>query len=237
MSLIKKHVELDGKDYDLWRDSADGVLRAKDLDVAAWLQFGHPREFRKLVVRHLSSLGEVSSYRDPKPGKLGGRPEEGYLLTREQVLYLAAKSETPRATEILKAMIAVFALAMDGRLPSAAQIDAMREELAQLRGQVRALATRHDQVIGEGLARGVLQRIAQIAAFRACVHRRSLASLRAMEETEIRGVVGLARDQPWRLLGVFRYPALLQELHRRERRARRDAESADLGRQRGLSWP
>jgi hypothetical protein len=91
-----------------------------------------------------------------------------------------------------------------------------------------------EQVIGDGLARAVLQRILHIAAFRACTQGRSLPSARTLEEQEIRDTIGFPRDQPLRLLGVYLYPRLQQELHRRERRARQDAERVGMKRQGNL---
>lgn len=113
VDLIPIPVEHNGNEWLLYR--SDGAPMVKDLDVARWLGFERLREFRRLIERHLESLGEVSRYRDAKPpSPSGGRPGAGYLLREEQALYLAAKSETPNARQVLKAMIVVF---MEARRP------------------------------------------------------------------------------------------------------------------------
>ncbi len=230
-ALIKTTIEHDGRAWDLWKTRGGEAPLARDLDFAAWLGFDRPHEIRRLAERHSSSLGRVFV----TVTKSHGRPGRTSYYTRRQCLILAAKSETPRALEVLESMVQVFEMAMDGRVGHADF--AVLEELAALRQQVKLLAGRQEQeqVIGDGLARSILLRVQGVAAFRACVHRgRSLASLRSAEEQEIRVTVGLAPDVPWRLLSVYVYPRALEELHRRERRARKDAEAADGDRQADL---
>lgn len=113
--MQKQIVKYEGAEYSLWRECIGGAPLAKDLDVARWLGFSDLHKIRNLIGRHFESLGEVSATMAETSEK-GGRPGNEYYLTREQVLYLAAKSETPRAVEVLKTMIAVFALAMDGKI-------------------------------------------------------------------------------------------------------------------------
>lgn len=89
--------------------------RIQDLELARLLGFERPRDVRKLIDRWAADLGEVSRHRGAKPsGSQGGRPEEGYLLSEEQALFITAKSETEKATEILKVIIAVFVAARRG---------------------------------------------------------------------------------------------------------------------------
>lgn len=81
----------------------------RDLDLAEYLGYEARREIRRLIDRHSESLGEVSRYRNAKPSSpTGGRPEECYYLNERQTLYICAKSETPKANEVLGAMIEVF---------------------------------------------------------------------------------------------------------------------------------
>lgn len=107
VALTKLTVQHEGRGYDLWR-RGDGAPLARDLDVAAWLGFKNSYNVRKLIRQHLPSLGEVFSAAENTSSAVGGKPGRTYYLTEAQALFLAAKSETPRATEVLKAMIAVF---------------------------------------------------------------------------------------------------------------------------------
>lgn len=107
-------IEQAGAQYHLTRGE-DGAPLVKDLELARWLGFERSRKIRELINRWSAELGHVSPYRGAKPsGPEGGRPEEGYLLTEQQALFIAAKSETPRATEILKQIIAVFVAVRQG---------------------------------------------------------------------------------------------------------------------------
>lgn len=126
--LVPIHVEHNGAMWPLWQSAGSKEPLAKDLDVARWLEYRRERDIRQIIERYTDELGEVSRHRTAKPGSRGGRPEEGYLLTEEQALFIAAKSETPKATQVLKAMIAVFLRARDmmrGAAPafSAADVD------------------------------------------------------------------------------------------------------------------
>ena len=114
-SLIPIAVNHEGRSWSLFKTGEEGEPLAKDVDVAKWLGFERPRDFRKLIDRHAEALGEVSRHRGAKPSApTGGRPEEGYLLREDQALYLAAKSETPNAQLVLKTLIAVFMAARRG---------------------------------------------------------------------------------------------------------------------------
>lgn len=119
--------------------NGDGEPLARDVDVARWLGFERERKIRELIERHRPSLGEVSPYRGAKPSSpSGGRPGSGSLLTEAQALYLAAKSETPNAVQVLKTMIAVYVLARRGSDP----LQALRNEVAELRGMLMAAPKR-----------------------------------------------------------------------------------------------
>lgn len=86
----------------------DGVPRIRDVDLAERLGYGRPADIRELVRRLIASkkLNEIALIRTVR--KSGGRPAEEFWLTEEQALFVAARSETPRAVLILKAIIDVF---------------------------------------------------------------------------------------------------------------------------------
>ena len=94
----------------LWRPAGEGQPLVRDLDLGEWLGFDRPRDVRKIIERHLPSLGEVSRHRGAKPLKVskGGRPEEVYYLTEAQALKVVAKSETELADRILDHVIQVY---------------------------------------------------------------------------------------------------------------------------------
>jgi phage antirepressor YoqD-like protein len=77
-------------------------LRIRDLDLAARLKFSDPHEIRRLIARHSTSLGElgVSVTVPETAGNKGGRPGKACYLNRKQAIFITAKSETPKATEI-----------------------------------------------------------------------------------------------------------------------------------------
>lgn len=132
--LIPVAVQHMGQIFAFWKKDVQNVL-ARDLDVAAWLGYERPHEFRRLIERHKPSLGEVFVTVTKTP--LGGRPGMDNYLTREQVLYLVAKSETPRAVDLLKVMITVFTLAIDGLMQPTHS--ALQNEVAALRRDVTLL--------------------------------------------------------------------------------------------------
>lgn len=129
-------IEKAGEKFHMTRNEVGEPL-VKDLELARWLGFENQYKIRDLVQRHAHNLGEVvsmvekTSSRDvlrhgaAKPGevsatvaetsKQGGRPGKTYYLTEQQALFIAAKSETSRATEVLKQIIEVFVAVRRGR--------------------------------------------------------------------------------------------------------------------------
>lgn len=110
-------VEEAGLQFHLMR-SASGEPLVRDLELARWLGFDRDRNIRKLIDRWEPELGEVCSTveQTSTSSTQGGRPGREYLLTEHQALFIAAKSETPRATEVLKRIITVFMAVRRGRL-------------------------------------------------------------------------------------------------------------------------
>ena len=73
-SLIPIAVNHEGRSWSLFKTGEEGEPLAKDVDVAKWLGFERPRDFRKLIDRHAEALGEVSRHRGAKPSApTGGR--------------------------------------------------------------------------------------------------------------------------------------------------------------------
>lgn len=94
-----------------------GEPRMRDLDLADRLQFSDPHKIRDLICRHeraLKRFGEVSAT-VAETTAMGGRPGRSYWLNRKQVLYLCAKSETPRAAEVTIAMVELFDAWLEGK--------------------------------------------------------------------------------------------------------------------------
>lgn len=101
--LVPVVVDYQGQRWPMFKAGAEPLC--KDIDLALWLQYGRPRDIRKLIERQADSLGELTR---ATVARTDGPTETPYYLTEEQALFIAAKSETPRATELLKAMIQVF---------------------------------------------------------------------------------------------------------------------------------
>ncbi|NJL08941.1 MAG: hypothetical protein HC900_12380 [Methylacidiphilales bacterium] len=95
---------------------ADDELRVRDIDLAQWLGYAKPRDVRELIIRmeQRGELGEVC--RTVRQTPAGGRPAAECWLTREQSLKIAARSETPRASELLDLIVRVFLAVLDGRI-------------------------------------------------------------------------------------------------------------------------
>lgn len=138
MHLI--NIDHEGKTYQLLADGERRLIR--DLELARILGYGRHRRIRELIAAHASSLGVISPYRAAKFALDGeamrGRPDQGFDLTEEQALFIVAKSDLPRATEILKLIIEVFLKAVRGEL--SAQPAPVNIEAAIARGVSMALA-------------------------------------------------------------------------------------------------
>jgi len=87
--------------------TTDGEPRIRDLDLAERLGYERPRNIRNLIDRFRNDLGVCFTV-EQTSSALGGRPGVEYWLTEEQALFIVAKSDTSRATEMLKFIITVF---------------------------------------------------------------------------------------------------------------------------------
>lgn len=117
------------------------VPRVRDVDLAVRLGYERPAKIRELI-RRLVSSGSLNGFGViPTVGQTserGGRPATEYWLTEEQALMVVARSETPKATEILRAVIDVF-MAVKRSGP-----DAARGELVALSLRIAALESHRD---------------------------------------------------------------------------------------------
>ena len=138
-SLVPVVVDYEGRRWPMFKAGADPLC--KDLDLAAVLEFADPHKIRPLIERWSDELGGVSAMVAETTPR-GGRPGRAYYLTEEQALFIIAKSETARATWVLKAMIQVFlkarglvAVAPVNNFAALAEFAEMRTNL-QITGQV-----------------------------------------------------------------------------------------------------
>lgn len=124
VELVEVVVDFKGRRWPLFRHGQEEML-AKDLDLARWLGFANPHSIRKLIDRYTDELGGLFSAMEKNAASDGserGRLGRTYYLTEQQALYLIAKSDTPKASEWLKLMIAVFMKARRGQLADAQQL-------------------------------------------------------------------------------------------------------------------
>ena len=77
----------------------NGEPRIRDLDLAARLGFEDPHIIRTLIKRHAVAVAELGLSATVAE-RSGGRPGMAYYLNRKQAIFITAKSETPKATEI-----------------------------------------------------------------------------------------------------------------------------------------
>ena len=85
-------------------------VRVLDIRLAEALGLAQPRDIRKLIARHLSSLerlGRVCAT-VAQTSAAGGRPAKSYWLTKKQALFICTKAEAANATETTIQMVEVF---------------------------------------------------------------------------------------------------------------------------------
>ena len=92
-----------------------------DVELGKRLGYAEPRMIRKLIKSHLTDLGGIchrstAERYEIKPGQWHSKPTDEYHLTESQALFVAAKSATAPATDLLKEMIRVYMLARRGQL-------------------------------------------------------------------------------------------------------------------------
>lgn len=94
----------------------NGVPMARDTDLAVAMGYASPYKIRELIGRYAdgNGLGEVFATVGKTSAK-GGRPSKECWLTEAQALFIAAKSDTDKAVEILNTVIRVFISAREGQ--------------------------------------------------------------------------------------------------------------------------
>ncbi|SMH29493.1 hypothetical protein [Azospirillum agricola] len=84
--------------------AVDGEARIRDLTLGRDLEFDRPRKIRELIERHIETLRLLGTC--PTVGRVvRGNAVTEYLLNRNQAIFIAAKSETPKATELVIGVI------------------------------------------------------------------------------------------------------------------------------------
>jgi hypothetical protein len=94
-----------------------GVSRIRDVDLAEFLEMERPANIRQTIAKYLRDEklndSDVFTQRVPigtmaEKGTPGRKPAEEYWLSEEGALFVASRSEMPRGTQMLRALIAAF---------------------------------------------------------------------------------------------------------------------------------
>lgn len=151
MSLTKVEIEHEGRKYPLFIEGVGAPPLANDIDIAQWLGYDRPRNIRKLIVRlsQTGSLGKVFCSTVEQKGR--GRPSVEFFLTEAQALMVAARSDTPRATEVLQTIIDVFLKATRGS-PVAPVVNTELAEARSMLGQATAMLSQATALITQALS-------------------------------------------------------------------------------------
>ncbi|MCG5242290.1 hypothetical protein ACIU1J_19440 [Azospirillum doebereinerae] len=140
----------------------DGEARIRDLTLGRDLEFERPRAIRPLIERHravLEALGPLAT----RCGKSRGQEFTEYLLNRNQAIFIAAKSETPKANELVIGVIKKLDAYEKGLIAPAAPAKGLT--LAERRVQVHELnaATKALDRVGKvGGSRAMLVNIQEV---------------------------------------------------------------------------
>lgn len=126
-------VQVEGRAF--LSDGNDAEPRARDTDIAEWLGYARPRSIRDLIKRaveagHLSDTLTRRASRQVKnrQGMMVVEVDE-YWLTESQALWIAAKSETPKANEVLKGLISFYRAANEQLKAKALLVPAISSDL------------------------------------------------------------------------------------------------------------
>lgn len=140
-AVVLRVDEVQGWPLAVVQSDAGEVATIEDVELGRRLGFERPSNIRKLIARYAASLGVL------RHGAPGPDPRfRPYLLTEQQACFIAAKSETSKANELLRGMIAVFLAWRNGKLRPVAAADTgiaalvaeMRAARAALVGELRA---------------------------------------------------------------------------------------------------
>jgi hypothetical protein len=218
------------------REGTDEIPLIEDLELGRRLGFERPRDVRKLIKTHEPKLGRM--VRDAvarTPGPDGGAPTRPFLLTEEQALFIAAKSETEKATELLRGMIAVFLAWKNGKLSNVDNDPKLLSILDRQTAVLDRLSARLDKIeearengnlIGETRAQklvlAVIRAIVKVDPQRSPKDRRSKHReiSNAIRDRLKLGVSGAWAKLPERHLGDIQ--EILDELLKAEKKRRKD---------------
>ncbi|MGF7174668.1 hypothetical protein [Azospirillum doebereinerae] len=140
----------------------DGEARIRDLTLGRDLEFDRPRDIRKLIERHIEPLRQFGTCATVARVVRGNAVTE-YLLNRNQAIFIAAKSETPKATELVIGVIKKLDAYEKGLIAPAAPAKGLT--LAERRVQVHELnaATKALDRVGKvGGSRAMLVNIQEV---------------------------------------------------------------------------
>lgn len=163
---------LDGVAFEV---GPDDVARVRDVGLAVWLDFSRPRDIRKLIAR-LVETGQLSGVRmratvariEIRPGVTRSATGDDYWLTREQALFVAARSETPKACAVLQTIVRAFVMLQDhleGRAAAPLAKTTMDPYLAaalELVGPVDPRAVRAVELLPAPRTKRLAARVAQL---------------------------------------------------------------------------
>jgi hypothetical protein len=143
---------------------ADGKARIRDVELGERLGYSETRFVRRLI-KSLQKSKRLNDVRErATAARLAFGPDRAkaeYWLTRDQALFVIIRSDQPIALAITAEVIAVFEAYLDGKLSGtaaanqhAAEVAELRAALAELRGEFRALATKHTHLLESSTKRG-----------------------------------------------------------------------------------
>jgi len=212
-------------------EGGDGQPRVRDVDLAAWLGFGQPRDIRKIIrgmtkrkLRgvHVRAAGARTSM--PRGGSREIVVEE-FWLTKVQALLVATQCGTARAWELTEAMAALFVAvleAIDPRVPTS-RLSAAEATIARLEGRIaeqdRAVTC---GTIGPAGSKAIRRRISIITEWITGLRRgREYNRVWSSVQRELAVAAGVSRK--WAQVSEGRRADVYGALDDRERSARRIA--------------
>lgn len=240
-----------------------------DRNLAGALGHARERDVRKLIERWEPEIGPILSRVTVARGLFRGKtqvsvPVEEYLLTEEQALFIAAKSETKKATALLKQIVRVYVAVRKHMLgvhvaPLRATVDqqqaiivAQSHDLDMVRTENRALREQQTNgTIPAASADWIRDQIAIIApmmvALGWCPRKQTLRAAKRVLQNGIARAAGWGHDKGQEIAGmpISGFPhvraylraqrtVMEAEVTRRNREKKAAAQSLMLARQGNL---
>lgn len=147
VSAIERQFTVEGWTLGTLAEDSEHEPRIQDIELGERLGFDRPLAIRDLIKRIVrtenpSGFTVVRTVRMTQmpTGAARKTTAHEFWLTEEEALYVAARSETPKARAITREMIRVFMLARRGLLPQQANDSLARACLAQIAEVNRSLA-------------------------------------------------------------------------------------------------